>query len=146
MWTYMFGNKGIEFLHLLLGCLGNGQMSYMQMFSEMQKRSCVSSSSWWQCVWKFTWCLSSSTCQLVAAKLEGWRTFCNSTTEDKRTNVSNQRSTERPLLCMEMRNGTARAMHTVSHGTKVFIWGWCEGGGKHWCDIFITLVNLFLIL
>lgn len=67
----------------------------------------------------------------MAAKLEGGSTSCNFTTEDKRTNVSNQRGTERPPLCMEMRNGTAGVMHSVSDGTKVLIQGWCESGGKH---------------
>lgn len=53
---------------------------------------------------------------------------------------------KRPPLSMEMRNGTAGVMRTASDGTKVFIWGWCEGAGKHLCDIFVTLVNPFLVL
>ena len=34
-------------------------------------------------------------------------------------------------LCTEMGDGTAGIMHTVSGGTKVFIWGCCEGGERH---------------
>jgi len=33
-------------------------------------------------------------------------------------------------LYMDMGDGTARIMHTVSGGTKVFIWGESEGGGS----------------
>lgn len=34
-------------------------------------------------------------------------------------------------LCTEVGGGTAGIVRTVSGGTKVFIWGCCEGGEKH---------------